>query len=194
MDYRIWKDDEDWDRWARLAGEPREIEEFSYMLSFGEPARAEMPTEVTFDINPEFGIELADSVPNSSSIYVISDRLRALIASTDSDMEIFPARIRNARGRIEDAPYFILNVLTRHRCVDMERSEFIPNMIRKGQISKLLRAVIDTTRIGTPSQIFRIGETDTDMLVREDLAQKIEAAGMTGLALVPPEDFNREWR
>lgn len=193
MKYRIWQDDEDWDRWARLARKPDELQEMGFMLSFGEPAANDMPSEVTFDINPEFGIELADSIPNSCNVTVVSERLRSLLASTDSEMELFPTRLRNPRGRVESAPYFILNVLTRHRCVDMERSEYIP-AFQPGQISDLLKPVLIESQIGTPNQVFRIGEAPRLVMVHEDLCKRIEDAGMTGVRFVAVEDYNKAWR
>jgi hypothetical protein len=164
-----------------------------YMLAFGERAVDEIPSEITFDINPEFGIELADSIPNSCNVTVVSEPLRALLASTDSDMELFPTRLRNPRGRVEPTPYFILNVLTQHRCVDMERSQYI-RAFEPGQIAKLLHPVLIESQIGTPNQIFRIGEAPMVLMVHEDLCRRIEDAGMTGLRFVPVEDYNKVWR
>lgn len=193
MRYLAWENVEEWDRWARVAVEPEAIRSESFKLTTGVPADGVVPDALPFDVSPEFGVELADSIPNSVNLRLVSARLLALFASAGVAHQAFPITVRNARGRVEAEPYFVLNILEQRACADLERSLYGRALIR-GRIARIRRLVLDPSRIEPPTAAFRLAECPQLVLVREDLAARIETSGMTGLRLETLEDYGRAWR
>lgn len=105
--------------------DPPELKGFSFKLSYGVPVGKSFPGDVVFDLSPSGGVFLADSVPNTSSLYVVSERLRALLEKASDRFEFHRVRIRNHKGRIEKAPYFIANLLDIVDCMDKQRSDYV---------------------------------------------------------------------
>lgn len=192
MTYRVWQHD-DRGGWARLARRSATFDPIALALSRGERLEPCAERPIALDIHPHFGGALADSIPNSWNLTVINESLRGLVASSGSDLELLPAEVRDVHRRLVSTSYCVLNILTRHRCVDLSRSQYYPDF-EVGQIADLVEAVLDESRIGAPNQLFRLDEAPTVVIVHEDLCRRIERAGATGVRFVPIEDYNRAWR
>lgn len=194
MNYHPWTHDDD-DAFVQIDETPPEIEDKDFLLDEGRPASSWFPAEVIFDFSPDGGLKPGDSVPNILGLYIISEKLRSILESASSArFEFLPVKLRNHKQKLLPEPYFLANLLDVVSCVDRERSEFRMNLLIKHEIRRFKRLVLDTSKLGPDTKIFRLGEKPEMVIIREDLAYTITAAGCTGMEFMPMEDFGAEFR
>jgi hypothetical protein len=159
-----------------------------YELLKGVPRLASWPKDLTVDFaksRPE-GMNLTDSVPNTFGWLLVSGRLKALLIEAGAaDLEHLPVKVRNHKKRIASEDYWIENFLTFVEAVDRGQSAFDVDAADDELIFAFTRLVLlDSVARGGPP-IFRLKEKPRLILVRDDLAQRIQAAGLTGMRFTP---------
>lgn len=122
--------------------DPPELKGFFYPLAFGEPVGSAFPVDVVFELDPNGGAFLPDSIPNTTGVYVVSERLRGLLEKSGAHFEFHLVRIRNHKGRIEKAPYFIANLLDVVDCMDRARSDYSPSDMDPTQMRRITPACV----------------------------------------------------
>ncbi len=177
-------------------GFPPAIEPVNHKLVFGESATADLEgTEIVFDLSPDGGVKLADSVPNTSNLLVVSERLRALLAASGERIEFHPAKIRNLKGRLVKDPYFIANPIGWVDCMDRAKSDFEESNLMRGQVSYFRRLVLDLERIPKDRKLFRLATMKELVLARNDLAHEIRKVHeCEGLLFQRLDTFGQEFR
>lgn len=124
-------------------------------------------------------------------IPIYSPRLRALIEHLGIDqIQYLPLRLIGKQSRREITGYCIANYLSVIDCLDRKRSiyrvltkdnlmfwEKRPWML--GTFDNVLKVVLDTTKIGD-TRLFRLWGYEGMVIVREDIKEVIEKAGITG--------------
>lgn len=177
-------------------GWPAVVEPVSPKVVFGESAAADLAdAEIVFDLSPDHGKKLADSVPNTLSILVVSDRLRSLLAATGEEIDFHPVRIRNLKGRMVKDPYFLANPLGAVDCMDREQSDFEESALEPGQVNYFRRLVLDPERIPADRKLFRLASQKDLVLVRKDLAYEIfRVQKCEGMIFQAIETFGEEFR
>ena len=107
MEYAVWRYDglEDDLAWIEIKL-PEELAERDHHLAFGIPSASWVPEDVTLDLSVDHGIRLADAIPNSNSLLVVSEKLKAVLAGSGAAFEFFQVKLRNQRGRIVPEPYY----------------------------------------------------------------------------------------
>lgn len=191
MSYRVWAHDES-GRWARLARRPATFDPLVGAVSEGQPARSVGERPIALEIHPRYGGALADNIPNSWSLMVVTAKLGQLVAASCADIELLRAEVRDTGRQRVSTSHSVLNVLTRYRCVDLRRSRYHADF-EAGRIADFVELVLDESRIGAPNQLFRLAEAPTIVVVHEDLCRRLEREGLTGLRFVPIQDYNRRW-
>ncbi|MFL5354794.1 imm11 family protein [Archangium sp.] len=194
MNYHPWTDDRN-DSYAWISDSPEEVEAKDYILTKGTSARDWFPSGAIFDFAPNKGIKPADSIPNFLGFHIVSEKLKQLLEATaGARFEFLPVRLRNHKKKILPDAYYVANLLDLVTCVDRSRSDFTVDELDKKEIRRFRRLVLDTSKIGPDSKIFRLGERPRLLIVREDLARAITEAGCTGMRFMPMEDFGAEFR
>ena len=174
---------------------PEELRENSWKLMLGIPVKDWFPENVIFDLSVNDGIQLTDFIPSVHQIMVVSERLKDILQATGEDFEFFPVRIRNHKKRIVEKQYYLANLIGSLECVDREKSEFFINHIRKDQIFRFQRLVLDESKIPDGKSIFRLGEQTEQIMVNEPLALKIvKEVKCNGLMFRILESFGAEFR
>jgi hypothetical protein len=195
--YYPWlRDDED-DSFAWLSPkDPEELGRNDWRLSEGVRCTDWFPSGLIFDLSKQAGIKLTDSVPNTSSLLVVSEKLRQVLAqeATGTVVEYLPIRLRNQKGKIVTKPYFLANLIGSVRCVDAKKSDFEMNKISKDQVSHFRRLALDEKKIPKDAKIFRLAEKTALVLVRQDLASAILKSGCTGVLFQELEEYGSEFR
>lgn len=197
MKYYPWIDDDEDDSLAWIMDRPRfTMDEPRWFEVFeGMSVRAWFKDGEVLQLSPDFGTRIADHVPNTSGLLVVSERLRGVLeASSGAAIEFLPVTLRDRNGRDVKKPYFIANILETRDCVDEERSEFRRSSIRKDQVSRFFRLALDERRIGRDDRIFRLKVKNDLVIVREDLGQAILDAGCGGMIFQELEDYGLEFR
>lgn len=162
-----------------------------YELGEGVARADGWPEDVTAPMSQEYpkDIELADNVFGTELI-IISDRTRqALIAEGVTDVEYLPMSIMNHKKKVASTEYFILNPPTVVDCIDLDASEVKWNAIDKSLISRCKQLVLKESKVPKDAKVFRPKHLPTEILVRADVARKLEAAGLTGLFFIDPAKF-----
>lgn len=117
---------------------------------------------------------------------VASSRTLHLFATLGVDnVEVLDARIESNDGELPDAGHYALNVIGRVACIDLGRSEYTTF---DGELFKLETMVL---RDGIPADLmmFRPEEWPLVILVRDEVAEALRGAGLTGLRLTPVADW-----
>jgi uncharacterized protein DUF1629 len=163
-----------------------------FELVKGVPRLAGWPEDLAAEFSkdqPE-GMVLTDAVPNTFDWLLVSGRFKKMIEeSGPPDVEYLPLKIKNHKGRIAADDCWIINFVTLVEAVDRELSAFRVDAAEDDQISKFTRLVLRDPIVEKGPSIFRLKEARRMVLVREDLASTILAAGLTGLKLVEASQF-----
>jgi hypothetical protein len=195
MDYFVWIKNETDDALAWIMEAPDELGEKRYQMDEGISVKSWFPKDVMFQLSDERGIRLSDAIPNIMRMLIVSERLKQFFEkSADATIEYFPVKIRNRKGRLEKIPYFVANLLGSVSCLDRPRSDFWENHLRKGQVQRFKKIALDVSKIPKSAKIFRLGEKMDLVLVREDLAQAIVNADLTGMQFQYLDSFGKEFR
>lgn len=121
---------------------------------------------------------------------IVSARAQALLqASGGAQVEYLPVGVADHKGRGVAADCAIVNPLAVVDAIDVPASEVRWNAIRRDLISGCKRLVIDPARVPADLQLFRLRHLEHTVIVRGDLAQALQAAGLVGLALQDPADY-----
>ena len=99
------------------------------------------------------------------------------------------SEIINHKGRLEAAEYFIVNPLDVIDCVDREASETKADILNKKMIRSCKRLVLREDVIPTELKIFRLGFWSGRIIIRRELADSMQAAGLTLMKFFEPEKY-----
>lgn len=129
---------------------------------------------------------LCDFVPNLSMALVLSEAATGLLHAEgvegDDVIEYLPITLLDKRGRPTRAPYFLVNPLLKVACMDEKASEFLKSPVNETVLS-VERLRLEEARIPPGAKLFRLGECTEVIVIRSDLVQRIQEAGLTGLVV-----------
>ncbi|MFH0924052.1 MAG: DUF1629 domain-containing protein [bacterium] len=192
--------------------------EWNKLVDEGIPSKKSFPKNVIFEINLNYGIKIADSLPNTINCFIVSENLKNILDEASGDYEFFSIKLRDYKGKIIEYPYYVSNLINTLHCMDYITSDFdMPWRSCDRHIKEIRRLILDESKIPNNIQIFRldtilnklvlpnkyaaislIGEPRR-IVVTKTLAIKIKReAKCTGLYFVPLEEYTdflkREFR
>ena len=174
---------------------PDEIGAKDYLLDKGLRAKEWFPAGIAFDMSEQSSRRLLDILPNVLGLQLISETVKMLLEEhAQVELEFLPIRIRNHKKRIEEKPYYILNVLDPVFCMDLEKSDYVTDSLDKTQMFTISHLHFDENKLPKDRKLFRLGEKNTLFIIREDLADKLSESGCTGLNFVPQTDYGAQYR
>ncbi len=189
-----WSEDEADTSLAWITKPPQALDRQDWKLATGYPSASWFPADVTFEVAKDKGEKLADAIPTAVYLLVLSEKLASLLArESGARWETFPIKLRHNRKTL-DARYVVANLLDVAPCVDLERSDFEPNEVIRGEVDFFRRLVLDPAKVPADRKIFRMKEQPRTILVRDDLVAAIRAAGCTGVTFVPTEQIGPDFR
>lgn len=157
-------------------------------LDEGKPRLAEFPEEMPCAMSSSFPKDLA-LVDNlyGSTLTVVSARLRdVLLANAPHHrIEFLPVQIVNHKGRSASKDYFVLHPLEIVDCIDQKKSGLEWNQITANLINGCRGLVLNHEAIPESLFIFRLKYWGENIVVRQDLADKLTSAGLSGLSFLP---------
>jgi hypothetical protein len=161
----------------------QEVED-DYELLKGVSRAVDFPSDAYFQFSPDFprDILLEDFIKNENKVLVASERARELLESSASkNNEFLPVTIVDHKGRGLPEPYYIVHQVELQPCIDEAASEFEENAIDPERIYYMDRLVLDETRVDPEVSLFRMARFAKVPVFRRDLAERIQAAGLTGI-------------
>ncbi len=189
--YSVWAPV--WDEThVRIEGRPAEIKR-KYQLLQGVERLETWPEHVPLRFSPHRpeGLFLPDTVNNAFGWHLVSGACKAVLEAVPiEDVEYLPVTILNHRDRVASDDYWILNLLHLTPAVDREASEFDVDAADDSKISKFDRLVVTGAVWESGPALLRLEERPRLVLVRDDVVAQLDAAGLTGNAFVPTDDYS----
>lgn len=188
MGYMIWQND--YQEGFAVITSP-DVDD-AWELDEGVPRLATWPDDLECgmdDSNPT-DIELSDNL-YGTEFNLVSSRVKEIIEAEvePGQVEFLPVKIRNHKGRIEKAPYYLLHPLECVECIDIDASGVQWNEITADLIATMDGLVLDEDKIPTDQKIFRLKYLGFVVLVRDDLIEKLEQAGLKGIEFLETEGY-----
>jgi hypothetical protein len=156
-------------------------------------ARAKgFPEKATFRMNARFPkkVQLADCAVNFEKVVVASKRVREILESKQApDVEYLPVTILDHKGRVASADHVIVNPLQVIDCIDQARSTLTWNKIDPEYIAFLEGLVFKPGAIPPSSVVVRAKHLAATVFLRKDVADEIEAQGLTGAQFLPLDEL-----
>ncbi len=159
------------------------------LLQFHRPRRgiamgSEYPAGLRFQMAPEVkGNLIADVVPNALGYFMVSKRMKELLSQhATADIEYLPFSLLNTKGRVVADDLHIVNVLGARDWADIDRSFGARRTSLEGEreFGRIRRLYLRDDAVDPSTNLFRLGAMPKLILMREDLREHFERAGMTG--------------
>ncbi len=164
-----------------------------YKINYGQPVGEDaFPDTAFFTMSRDFpkDIQLADNVKNTGKILVSEALKTALTSMVEGEVEYLPVKIINHKGRVASDAYFVVNVLDFCDALDQEKSDIVWNSINPNLISACYEIVLHEDRIPLTLAMFRLKYFPTKVIVRRDVAERLEEEGFTGLRFIEIADYD----
>jgi hypothetical protein len=149
------------------------------------------PSDAAAAMDPDFpkDIGLADSLYGASFLVVSSKAKAFLDGENIGKVEFLPMKIINHKGRVASGDYFVVNPLQIIDCIDQAASVVELDSIDKGMISTCDKLVLRESVIPRELKVFRAAFWSGLILIRRETAGRIEAAGLTGMSFIEPDEY-----
>lgn len=173
-------------RAAEIVDLPDKVEKY-YFLSDGIPVASYLPPSTELSLYSGAGDMLTDFVGNPDRVLYVSQRARDLMLQqglSEDLVEYLPFILVDKRGRRLQEQYFIANPLLRVPCLERSLSKYRLNSDDPNDIGRIhvLHLVEDLPQ---EARLFRVAEFTRLMVIRSDLLETLQHAGLTGLHVQP---------
>lgn len=163
-----------------------------WKLIYGESVIQEFPAKARFTMDPDSprDVLLTDNLYNGDMQIVASQKLCELIEGLHpAAIEYLPVPIYNHKKRAIKEPYVLVHPLEPVDCLVVDACEPEWGRINKKAIERVKHLVIDEKLIPPERLLFRPQLFCKVILVHRSLAQKIDAANLTGVRWVELADY-----
>ena len=146
------------------------------------------PEDVHAKMDPRFPKDtgLADSLPGASFI-VVSQKTRQFLEDEKVPrIEFLPMKILDLKGGVASADYFVVNPLTIVDCIDPDASGVEMDSLDKGAFCGCEQLILREVAIPADVPVFRFEHWRQVIGIRRELADRMKAAGLTGLRFIEP--------
>lgn len=163
----------------------------SFEIDEGISRIAGWPAEASASMSPRFpkDIGLADSLYGASFLVVSGAVRQFLDGEAVPRMEYLPLQILNHKGRVASDGYFVVNALAVVDCIDQAASVVEQDSLDPGAFSGCKQLVLREEVIPPELAVLRLQHWPAVVVIRRALADKLNAAGLTGLRFVEPGKY-----
>lgn len=163
-----------------------------FRLKKGVPMAENFPVNAEYSLHMDFpdNLVLTDSLINSDTLIVASPKLRnALEQAGAAKVEYLPVAIRDHKGKILSREYHIAHPVETVDCIDREASGARPSPILPANVDGVDKLVLRDDQIPADRQLFRITGFPDVTIIRCDLAESLDKAGLTGFRWLEPSSY-----
>lgn len=156
----------------------------NWIFTSGKPVNLdELPQELTIEFDQK-GVEIDFTKTDAYGVPIISESFAEILFEYGEYIQLAPISIPNIANK-----YYVLIVTNSIDCVDETRSDFEkfeegndirPDLVGEYEGINVLK--IDVSKVNKP--IFRIAKYDVEIIICEEIRQKIEALNLTGCKFV----------
>ncbi len=168
---------------AGVRGLPDDMDPMDWIQGKVMPAP---PSPIRLMLSENSGDFRGDVIQSLVTLY--SDKLRNALTTFGVDnVDFFSVELEHPKTRHLEGGYWLTNVIGLVHCVDLAKSKYKP--LASGTGIRLKAFSIDEDR--APEQpLFRLDEKPTLVVINEPLKTHLDAAGLTGVRLVPTEHYD----
>ena len=170
-------------RAAKIVELPDKVSRYFYLTKGRVVAPFLLPT-TELALYEEAGDMLTDFIGNPDCVLYVSSRAEQVLTERGligEAVELLPFVLLDKRGRKMREPYFIANPLRSVPCVDRERSKC--RLDGPDEIGDIRMLHVREGDIPSDVQLFRVAEFPEMIVLRSDLLEAFQQAGLTGLAV-----------
>jgi len=162
-------------------------------LLYGKPVADGYPSDVSMAMRADRPDDtvLTDSLLNTDSIIVASEKVVDVLRGKEiAKVEYLPVAIIDHRGKKVKTSYFIVHPLELvDEIVDGKASGGKTHPMDPGEFLTIKKLVLDEKKIPADRALFRAAQYPSPVIVRRDIAEALDAAGVVGPRWVEPSAF-----
>ncbi|MCP3143931.1 imm11 family protein [Pyxidicoccus xibeiensis] len=166
---------------------PDRVEDYFY-LSDGIPCASYLPPTTELSLYERAGDMFTDFIDNPDRVLYVSQRVQDVLKSrglVGEAIELLPFVLLDKRGRRTRESYAIANPLVRVPCLDFERSKYRRTASDPNELAEVKLLHVREDAVPDNAQLFRMAEYSEMIVLRSDLLEAFQQAGLTGLAVNP---------
>lgn len=167
-------------------------EEGGFRFKKCEPMAANFPSDAFYKMSDDYpeNIELVGFLGVLDKTLVVSEEAREVFESAGvADVEFFPVRVLNHKGRAVKRDYFVANALKKINCIDKDKTVFKWHPIDKTMMKNVSNLTIDESKIADNVTLFRIQHLPLFLWIRNDVVDKLTSAGLRGFEVIELENL-----
>ena len=164
----------------------------TFKLLNGDSRAADWPDNASAAMSPNFpkDIGLLDTIYGAGFL-VLSPRTKQLVDEENlRNLEWLPVSIVDHKGRTVPESYSILNPREFVDCIDAVASQARFNPLKPTQLNGCVQLVLREDAIPADVYVFRPSTWPQIVIIRRELGDKMVAAGLTGLDLREPAEYD----
>lgn len=172
-------------QYAKIDQDPSGLKK-SWLMGEGKPMGSFFPKDARLDLSAYHkGQKLDDFIYNPMQWLIVSEKAWRVLEQERLKLERFPvtlyssSRKRTALSR----DYCVVHLLGTADCVDLKKSEYEWSSMEPTEVHTFTRLALDPKRIPKDETLFRIKEQPRSKIIRSDLVERLEDAGVTGFEL-----------
>ena len=191
MQYLLWRSA--WEK-GYCSVDPPEVDR-SWELSYGISRAKDFPKGLEIHMPPRRpkDIKFKDNLYGGVNKHpVVSGKLKEILQKEirQNKVEYIPAKIINQKKRTVSKDYFLINPLDIVDCIDITKPGIEWNTIKKDLIDYCEHGLmLKPEAIPKGFNFFRPRYWEYNILVSEELAEKLKATGLTGLVFRSCQEY-----
>lgn len=138
------------------------------------------------------GNRATDFLANDQGWFLVSDKLRKVLESLNTEIQFLPVKIMKRKSKKELPNYYIANILRVVDALCLEKSEYFESNVRKiGKVYFVVKYAIFAEKTEN-SDVFKLANEEIPIFVSENLKNKVEKEKITGIDLLEIRVFENE--
>lgn len=155
---------------------------FYLCWSLGKPFDETIPEPIVYYADGIGDIE--DFPLTNADQFLASNRLKEVILSSGAKFHSFESKIVLPNAE-ELNKFYTLNFIEAYFTLDKEKSKYEKDTdFPETKVREISQLVVNSNSIPTNTQIFRLGENESNIIVTDNLKQKIETLKLTGIKFI----------
>lgn len=154
------------------------------MARRGVPLAAQFPPTTEILLSSKSGNRFTDFIYTKTGVILASQRAWDFMKAegiTDEQVEYLPFVLKDRKGRVRPEKYGFVNPLLKVACFDFDKSKYKRLSSDPNKFAGISRLQILPEKVPEDAKLFRLAEHPNANLMRTDLLEKLQGAGMEGL-------------
>ncbi|AKQ70489.1 hypothetical protein A176_007401 [Myxococcus hansupus] len=163
-----------------------------FELRKGIPLTGKIPHDAAYRMRDDFPnhVALHDSLYNLDRQLVVNEKVKAFLeVESVQHVEYLPVNVLNHKDRKVNERYFIINLLPLVDCIDLEKTQAKRNRLDPKKLMHVSNLTVHEDKIPATAKLVRMDLLTAAILIRRDLADKMNAANFRGFKISEISDF-----